>query len=126
MKSVYSIKYLDWLLLAVSFYYAILIFSKISFANTQLSTVFLVVLISISSLAFIGLIFKNKLSHEFNQLFLILVVVFPSAHIVYRYLADLIFYGINRVELLSDPFVFFQLIIGIGLLLLTSAMYVKK
>jgi len=129
MKTVYSVKYLDWLLIVIILFKLILLtFNFLNLPETppQIAFFIVIVLIKISLIALANVIFKNKYSHKFIQLFLIAVLILPSLLIIYRYLSVLVLYGFNRIELLNNPFLFLQLIVGVGLFVYTKRMYIKK
>jgi hypothetical protein len=64
----------------------------------------------------ISLLVQKLNGERFSRLFIIVALIIPAILILYHYLTDLIFYGVNRLNLLQNPSLFLKLVGGIVLL----------
>lgn len=118
MKPIYSNKYLTWLLILIIVFYVVMLGIKLTDNVSPLSRLFAGFLILVSVAALLAMLFKSKHAKLSAQLFIAIVLILPPSLVIYRYLIDLLFYGINRVELLAYP-ILVQLITGATLLILS-------
>jgi hypothetical protein len=74
---------------------------------------------SVSIVALISLLTKNGNGERYSRFFIIIGLILPSLIIFNQFLTDLLFYAINRGNLLQNPILYIKFIIGIILFILT-------
>jgi hypothetical protein len=128
MKLVYSNKYLYWILLIITLVYSgiyvLKLLDAINAPDNLYIVVYSVVSLLLSVFSFSFLLFKHKYANLTTQLFIFACLLLPPIYIIYTVLTDYLFYGVNRLEMMTNfttsiPLITVQLIIGIILLILT-------
>ncbi|WP_396149848.1 hypothetical protein [Flavobacterium sp.] len=119
MKQTFLYKTFDWILVVVSLYFSIFSFENLINGYEYFSTFLLkIVFFIISITALISLLFKHLNGERFSRIFLIVVLIIPAILVLNQYLVDLIFYSINRLNLIQNYILFLKLIAGLVLLYL--------
>lgn len=117
MKQTFSHKTLDWIIIGISLLFSVLTFINLTNGFEYFSSYILRLTFALVSLtAFISMFFQKVNGERFSRIFLIVVLVIPGIMILYQFLTDLIFYGVNRMNLLQNPTLFPKLLGGIALL----------
>jgi hypothetical protein len=117
MKQTFLYKTFDWILVVVSLYFSIFSFENLINGYEYFSTFLLkIVFFIVSITALISLLLKPLNGERFSRIFIIVVLIIPGILVVNQYLVDLIFYSINRLNLIQNPILFLKLIAGIVLL----------
>ncbi len=120
MKQTFLYKTFDWVLIVISLISSILTFLKLINGFEYFSTFLLKIAFTFVSLtALISLLVQKINGERFSRIFLIVMFIIPAIFVLYEYLTDLIFYGINRLNLLQNPFLYVKLIVGVILFYLT-------
>ncbi len=114
MNRIYLNRYVDWLLLTIIFIKSLITVSQVTNTNSSMVLSIGWSVLALSAITFIALLLKNKFTDLLVKLFIIVTFLLPSLLIIYRYLVDLVFYGINRIELLQ-PYLLVQFLLGIVL-----------
>ena len=70
----------------------------------------------VSLTALISLLINKFNGERFSRIFIIAYLIFPGILFLNRFLTDIVFYGINRLNPLHNPTLIFKLIAGIALL----------
>jgi len=119
MKQTFLYKTFDWILVIVFLYFSIFSFENLINGYDYFSTFLLKIIFFIVSVAALVSLFLKPLNGErFSRIFIIVVLIIPGILVVNQYLVDLIFYSINRLNLIQNPILFLKLIAGIVLLYL--------
>lgn len=120
MKQTFSKKYFDWILIAITVLFSIEavlhLFSKFEYFSSYLLRITFAL---VSVVAFISLMMKNANGEKYSRFFIIIGLIIPSLIIFNQFLTDLVFYGINREDLLQNPILHLKFILGIILFILT-------
>jgi hypothetical protein len=120
MKKTFSNIFLNWTLIIITLIAAIdftyRLFTPIQFYSTFLLKV---VFAFASVFAFISLMVKRSGAERNARFFIIIVLLVPQLFVWNQFLSDLLFYSINRINLLKNPFLFLSFVTGIVLLALS-------
>ena len=120
MKQTFSNKYFDWFLIAITILFLIdtlpNLFNKFEYFSSYLLRI---TFASVSIVALISLLTKNGNGERYSRFFMIIGLILPSLIIFNQFLTDLLFYGINRENLIQNPILYLKFIIGITLFILT-------
>ena len=120
MKKTFSNIFLNWTLIIIT-----LLFSTNSiyrlFSPIEFYSIFFlkIVFAFFSVAAFVSLILANKNAKRNTRFFIVILMLIPQLHIWNQFLTDLLFYSINRINLLLNPFLFLIFITGIILFALS-------
>jgi hypothetical protein len=117
MKQTFSNKLFDYILIGLSLFYSIisiLFFDfEYEFFSSYISKIFFLI---IPIITFISLTFKHLNEEIFSIFFIFIIILYPNIYILYQFFTDLIFYSICRNDLLQNPILFLNLMIGISLI----------
>jgi hypothetical protein len=117
MKQTYLHKSFDWILITISLIFLVITFMNLINGFEYFSSFLLkIAFVFVSAIALISLLVQKLNGERFSRLFIIVALIIPAILILYHYLTDLIFYGVNRLNLLQNPSLFLKLVGGIVLL----------
>jgi hypothetical protein len=120
MKPTYNKKYFDFALIAFSLLFfldsAVSLFDKFDYLSSYLLRV---IWTSFSVLSLISLGTSKLNGERYSRAFILINLVLPSTLVFIQCLADLLFYGAIRTDLLQNPTLYIKLVIGIILLILS-------
>ena len=120
MKKTFSIRILDWILIAIS-----LLFSVRSVWDLTKEFAFLsgylirIVFALVSIMAVFALLLPKINGERFSRIFIVVLLLIPSILIAYQFIIDLVLYGAVRTDLLQNPLLYLNLIVGVILFYLT-------
>lgn len=120
MKQTFSLKYLDWIIIIVSFLFSINAVNNLLNPLEFPSSYLLRIVFALAPImAFISLIFKKMNGERFTRIFVMVSLIIPTILIANKIFTDFILYGANRFDLLENPILLFiNLVLGIVLLYL--------
>lgn len=120
MKQTYTNQSFNLILIAIAFYSTVQNMLKLFGPGYFLSSLLVpIAFIAISFGALISMT-MNKLNGErFSRFFIIITLILPPTLVFIQYLTDVVFYGMNRWDLVLRPILYLQLIVGIILFLLS-------
>lgn len=120
MKQTFTNRYFNWVLIAITLLSSIgsliNIFNEFEFFSNYLVRIIFALT---SILALISLIAKNGNGEKYSRFFIIVQIIIPSLLVFNEYLTYLLFYGLNRINLIQSPIIYLNITIGIILFLLT-------
>ena len=120
MKKTFSNWILDWILIGISLLFSVLAVWKLTNGIDIISSYLLRIVIALVSIsAVLGLLVTKFNGERFFRFFVLVVLIFPPILVIYEFITDLVFYGITRMNLLENPFLYLKLISGIILFYLT-------
>lgn len=116
IKKTFSNRYFNLILITITLYFTIISIQKL----TQEFDLFSTYLIRISNallslLALTSLIIINANGERFVRFFIIAVLIFPMILFVNQYIIDLLFHGINRINLLQNTLLNLLGVVGVVL-----------
>ena len=117
MKKIFAHKVFDWILIGISLIFSVLTFMNLMNGFEYFSSFILRITFAfVSATALISLLIQKFNGERLSRIFIIVSLIIPAILIFYQYLIDLVFYGVNRLNLLQNPTLFLKLIGGIVLL----------
>lgn len=114
MKQTFSNKIFNWVLIAISLIFSVMtimtLIDGFDFVSVYLIKI---VFATVSLTALISLVAKEMNGERYSRLFIVAVVILPCVLVLNEFITDLVFYGVYRPELFSNPILFLQLLSGI-------------
>jgi len=114
MKQTFNSKILDWIFIITSFLFFVDTLMKLyRDYETLYNYPNKIILVVVSLLTLVSYFFRQLNTSVFSIIFIIVLFFLPLILVIRRYLFDLLFYGINRFNLLFKPIVLIKLFLGV-------------
>ncbi len=120
MKKTFSNKILDWTLVGIALLFSVLAVWDLKNGFEFFSSYLLKIVIAlISTTTFLSLLISKINSERFSRIFVLVVLIIPAVLIANQFITDLVFYGATRTDLLQNPLLFINPMVGIIIFQLT-------
>lgn len=117
MKQTFTDKNFNWIIIGISLIFSVITLINIFKGFEFFSSFLLRMVLALVSITALVSLFIDKFNGErFSRIFIIVYLIFPCVLTLNQFLTDLIFFEVNRLNLIQNPTFLLKLLSGISLL----------